>query len=185
VAAHAVRPHSRFPSLSGDVTPPRSGEVTTKGSPLLSLPHPRLRLAILAVATALLGVAAPAAPAAAPATQPPVPVHGNPYIETSLYFGTARPDGGPAVTDRQFHAFVDEVVTPAFPEGLSVQEAYGQYRDAHGTIERERSYELTLLYPASRARPNDTRIEHIRTAYNHRFAQESVARVDDRARVDF
>ncbi|MFJ8676523.1 DUF3574 domain-containing protein [Streptomyces sp. NPDC093589] len=152
------------------------------------MPPPRLRLAVLAVSTALLGVAAPAAPAApagAPATQPPHPVHGSPYIETSLYFGTARPDGGPAVTDRQFRAFVDEIVTPAFPAGLSVKETYGQYRDAHGTIERERSYELTLLYPTSRARPSDSEIEHIRAVYNRRFAQESVARVDDRARVDF
>ncbi|MEV0371049.1 DUF3574 domain-containing protein [Streptomyces sp. NPDC050636] len=164
--------------------------------------QPRLRLAVLALSTALLGAAAPAsapaaapasapavasasAPASAPASQPPQAVHGDPYIETSLFFGTARPDGGPPVTDKQFHAFVDEVVTPRFPDGLTIQEGQGQYRDAHGVIEHERSYELTLFYPTSKARPNDPAIEYIRSAYNKRFGQESVARVDDRARVDF
>lgn len=150
-----------------------------------ALRRPRLRLAVLALSTALLGAAAPAAPAAGPASRPPQPAHGSPYVETSLFFGTARPDGGPAVTERQFRAFLDEQVTPAFPEGLTVQEGYGQYRDAHGTIERERSWELTLFYPTSRADAVDPAIERIRTAYVQRFAQESVARVDDRARVDF
>ncbi|TJZ53115.1 DUF3574 domain-containing protein [Streptomyces piniterrae] len=150
----------------------------------------RLRIAVLALSTALLGAAAPAsapavAPASAHASQPPRAAHGAPYVETSLFFGTARPDGGPAVTDKQFHAFVDKVVTPRFPDGLTIQEGQGQYRDAHGVIEHERSYELTLFYPTSQAGPNDPKIEYIRDTYNKRFGQESVARVDDRARVDF
>ncbi|OKI10121.1 choline dehydrogenase [Streptomyces sp. CB02923] len=156
--------------------------------------RPRLRLAALALSAALLGAGAPTAyaafaaeerPAATSAAAPQKTVEGRPYIETGLLFGTARPDGGPPVTDKEFHAFVDEFVTPRFPGGLTVQDGYGQYLDSHGTIERERSYELTLLYPASETRPNDAKIEQIRAAYMKRFGQESVARVDDRARVDF
>lgn len=146
----------------------------------------RVRLAVLALSTALLGAAAPTSPPRiVPAEQPPQAFGGAPYVETSLFFGTARPDGGPAVTDRQFHAFVDEFVTPRFPDGLTIQQGQGQYRDAHGTIEHERSYELTLFYPTSQARRHDPEIERIRAAYNKRFGQESVARVDGRARVDF
>ncbi|MFI0212780.1 DUF3574 domain-containing protein [Streptomyces lydicus] len=148
--------------------------------------HVRPRAVVLVLSTALLGAAAPAAtPAGVLRAQPPQPVHGSAAIETSLFFGTARPDGGPAVTDRQFRAFVDTHITPDFPDGLTIQTARGQYRDAHGTIEHERSYELTLFYPTSQARRLDPRIERIRTAYKRRFGQESVARVDDRARVDF
>lgn len=156
--------------------------------------RPRRRLAAVALTAALLGAGAPTAYAAlydgqSEAGSGPGPaapaVEGRPYIETSLMFGTARPDGGPAVTEKQFRAFVDEVVTPRFPEGLTVQDGYGQYRDSHGTIERERSYELILLYPTGLARPNDPKIEQIRAAYMKRFAQESVGRIDDRARVDF
>ncbi|WP_175409460.1 DUF3574 domain-containing protein [Streptomyces sp. TRM64462] len=121
--------------------------------------------------------APPAAGAAAPGAEP--------FVETRLLFGTERPDGGPDVTDRQFTQFIDREVTPRFPAGLTVQEGRGQWRDASGTIERERSYELILLYPAADARPSGPRIEAIREAYKRQFGQESVARVDDRVRVDF
>lgn len=162
----------------------------TDSRPRTSPARPRLRLAALVLSAALLGAGAPTAYAALadedrPAAASQKAVEGRPYIETSLLFGTARPDGGPPVTDKEFHAFVDQFVTPRFPDGLTVQDGYGQYRDAHGTIERERSYELILLYPTSRSGPNDPKIEQIRTAYMKRFGQESVARIDDRARVDF
>ncbi|MFE3167137.1 DUF3574 domain-containing protein [Streptomyces sp. NPDC059224] len=114
-----------------------------------------------------------------------VPARGKAYVETRLFFGTARPDGGPAVTDRQFTAFVDKEVTPDFPDGLTVQSGRGQWRDAHGTIEKERSYELILLYPEPAAKSGDRKIEEIRRAYEKAFAQESVGRVDEQARVDF
>ncbi|MEF3112377.1 DUF3574 domain-containing protein [Streptomyces chrestomyceticus] len=166
----------------------------TDTRPRTSPARPRLRLAALALSAALLGAGAPTAyaalaeedrPAATAAATPQKTVEGRPYVETSLLFGTARPDGGPPVTDKEFHAFVDQFVTPRFPDGLTVQDGYGQYRDAHGTIERERSYELILLYPTSQSGPNNPKIEQIRTAYMKRFGQESVARIDDRARVDF
>ncbi|MFF4948587.1 DUF3574 domain-containing protein [Streptomyces chattanoogensis] len=150
----------------------------------------RSGLAAVALTAALLGAGAPAAYAArdareaAPAAASPI-AEGRPYIETTLLFGTIRPNGGPPVTKKEFRAFVDEFITPRFPDGLTVEEAYGQYRDAHGTIERERSYKVTLLYPTSQSRPNDPKIEKIRAEYLKRFDQESVARIDDRKRVDF
>ncbi|CAL9626202.1 hypothetical protein SUDANB105_05962 [Streptomyces sp. enrichment culture] len=54
-----------------------------------------------------------------------------------------------------------------------------------GVIEKERSYELILLYPVAEAAVGDRRIEEIRRDYEKRFAQEAVARVDSRTRVDF
>ncbi|WP_217554857.1 DUF3574 domain-containing protein [Streptomyces sp. GbtcB6] len=139
----------------------------------------------LAVAGILLAGAPTAYAALADGHSAAVPARGKPYIETRLLFGTARPDGGPAVTDRQFTAFVDKEVTPDFPDGLTVQNGRGQWRDAHGTIEKERSYELILLYPESAAKGSDRKIEEIRRAYEKAFAQESVGRVDEHAQVDF
>ncbi|MFI0777826.1 DUF3574 domain-containing protein [Streptomyces sp. NPDC021212] len=141
---------------------------------------PSARIAA-AVATVTLA-ATPAALADAPA---PAPAHGAPYVETRLLFGTERPDGGPPVTEKQFLAFVDRQITPRFPAGLTIQDGRGQWRDRNGTIERERSYEVTLLYPAPEAESRNPRIERIRTAYERRFAQESVARADTPTRVDF
>ncbi|GAA4926082.1 DUF3574 domain-containing protein [Streptomyces coeruleoprunus] len=149
----------------------------------------RVRLAATA-AVALLTLAAPAAYAAlddtatAPSTTTGA-ADAQPFMETRLLFGTARPDGGPDVTDRQFMAFVDREVTPRFPAGLTIQQGRGQWRDAAGKIERERSYELILLYPAADAGPSGPKIERIREAYRRAFGQESVGRVDDRVRADF
>ncbi|MEE1811915.1 DUF3574 domain-containing protein [Streptomyces sp. BE133] len=143
-------------------------------------------LAVLAVGTpvayATLGVDAPSASQSATSAGA---ARGKAYIETRLLFGTERPDGGPDVTDRQFLAFIDEEVTPRFPNGLTIQDGRGQWRDSHGVIERERSYELTLLYPASEARVRDVQIERIRNAYEKAFAQDSVARIEERTTADF
>jgi hypothetical protein len=160
---------------------PTQGDLMTK---------PRLRMAAVALSAALVGAGVPAVTAAldgnsAADARAGAEPQARPYVETHLLFGTARPDGGTPVTEAQFREFVDEFITPRFPDGLTVREAYGQYRDRHGAIERERSYELYLLYPTSRARAEDHKIEQIREAYNDRFQQESVARVDESARVDF
>ena len=82
-------------------------------------------------------------------------------------------------------AFVDKEVTPDFPNGLTVQNGRGRWRDVNGKIEKERSYELILLYPVSAAGANDRKIEEVRRAYEKAFGQEAVARVDDRTRADF
>ncbi|GAA2933672.1 DUF3574 domain-containing protein [Streptomyces enissocaesilis] len=135
----------------------------------------------------LLAVGAPAAYATFGEEAPPsrAAARGEAYVETRLFFGTGRPDGGPDVTDRQFADFVDRHVTGSFPDGLTVQDGWGQWRDAGGTIERERSYELILLYPASQAKARDPHIERVRDAYRRAYAQESVARLDDPVRAGF
>ncbi|MDQ0911869.1 hypothetical protein QFZ22_007854 [Streptomyces canus] len=139
----------------------------------------------LLTGTALLLAAAPTAYATLAEADSSVPERGVPYVETQLFFGTERPGGGPAVTDRQFMAFVDKEVTPGFPDGLTVQSGRGRWRDVSGRIWKERSYELILLYPVERAFASDRRIEEVRRAYEKTFGQESVGRVDDRARADF
>ncbi|MEV6173642.1 DUF3574 domain-containing protein [Streptomyces sp. NPDC051954] len=142
--------------------------------------------AAFAVAGLLLAVGAPTAYASLDdGTTSAAPQRGEAYVETQLFFGTARPDGGPAVTDRQFMAFIDKEVTPGFPNGLTVQSGRGQWKDVSGTIEKERSYELILLYPVAEAATSDRKIEEIRRDYEKAFGQESVGRVDDRAQVDF
>jgi hypothetical protein len=141
--------------------------------------------AALAVAGLLLAVGAPTAYATLDDEGTAVSSRGEPYIETQLFFGTARPDGGAAVTDKQFMAFVDEEVTPDFPDGLTIQAGRGQWREASGAIVKERSYELILLYPRARAQSSDRKVEEIRRAYEKAFGQEAVGRVDDKVRVDF
>ncbi|WP_030683175.1 DUF3574 domain-containing protein [Streptomyces sp. NRRL B-1347] len=153
----------------------------------LTLTGPRLAVA---AAAAVLAIGAPTAYAALDSDTSRAPAastaaRGKPFVETRLFFGTERPDGGPAVTDKQFMKFIDTEVTPGFPDGLTIQQGRGQWKDSNGRIERERSYELILLYPTADAKKSDKLIEEIRSDYEKKFAQDSVGRLDDRARVDF
>ncbi|MEU6993595.1 DUF3574 domain-containing protein [Streptomyces sp. NPDC046465] len=152
------------------------------------------RLAVAGAVTAVLAAGTPVAyaslndePRSASSAAPAASTveRGRPFHETRLFFGTERPDGGPAVTDKQFMRFIDEEVTPSFSDGLTVQDGRGQWRDSNGKIERERSYELILLYPTAETRTRDVQIEEIRSDYEKAFAQDSVARLDERTRVDF
>ncbi|MEU8434409.1 DUF3574 domain-containing protein [Streptomyces sp. NPDC029216] len=122
----------------------------------------------------------PTASAAQPAAE-----QGTPYISTHLYFGTGRHDGNPPITEEEFNRFVAEVVTPRFPSGLTLQEGRGQWRDKEGDINREKSYELTVMYPVREAAARNLDIEYIRRLYCKTWELESVGRADVRAQVDF
>jgi hypothetical protein len=100
------------------------------------------------------------------------------FARTELFFGTAKADGT-VVNDAQFMAFVDAEITPRFPDGLTLLEADGQFRNAAGEIIKEKSFVLILLYPAEEFRPSSRRINAMREEYKEQFQQESVLRVDD------
>ncbi|MFD3678831.1 DUF3574 domain-containing protein [Streptomyces sp. NPDC058613] len=129
---------------------------------------------------ALLGAGLPALVGAALHTEV-----GEPYQETRLYFGTGRPDGRDPVDEREFTRFLDREITPAFPEGLTVQDGRGQWREQDGDIVREASYEVVLLYPVKEAGERGARIERIRQAYEDRYRQDSVGRSDDEVTAEF
>ncbi|MEU7553996.1 DUF3574 domain-containing protein [Streptomyces sp. NPDC044571] len=110
---------------------------------------------------------------------------GAPYQETRLYFGTGRPGGRPPVGEKEFMRFLDREITPAFPEGLTLQDGRGQWRGQDGRTVRETSYEVVLLYPESEADERGARIERIRTAYEKQYQQDSVGRSDDKVTAEF
>ncbi len=113
---------------------------------------------------------------AACATPQNCPAPAKAATQVDLYFG--RDIRGKAeVSDVQWARFVDEEVTPRFPDGLTVTDARGQYRDTRtGRIDRERSKRLTLLLDdMASARP---KLDAIAEAYKRRFQQQSVLRVE-------
>jgi hypothetical protein len=137
-----------------------------------------------AVGAATLGVSAPVAfgqvaPAAAGACQDNFEPKGAArFTRTELYFGSNKPDGS-VVTPEQFQTFLDEEITPRFPDGLTLLTGLGQFRGSSARIERERSMLLILLYPTESSRSSSQKIEEIRTAYEKKFYQESVLRADE------
>jgi hypothetical protein len=98
-----------------------------------------------------------------------------------LYFGAAKPDGQVSADD--WRMFLDEVVTPRFPQGLSVWQASGQWKSAAGPIVREPSYVLNIVHESSET--TDAAIVGIMSAYKSRFRQEAVLRVRSTACVSF
>jgi hypothetical protein len=99
------------------------------------------------------------------------------FARTELFFGTAKPDG--TVTDGEFLAFLDRVVTPRFPDGLTLLKGDGQFRGEDGVIIKEDSFILILLYDVDTFTESSRKINAIRRLYREAFQQESVLRVDD------
>jgi hypothetical protein len=123
--------------------------------------------------TAILGLALSAC--AQPGTPPVCTAPLKPAIAIDLYFGRDKPAGG-EVTDAEWGAFLTEVVTSRFPDGLSVFDSSGQYREPTGRIVRERSKRLVVIVfdsPTHRAK-----LAEIIDAYKQRFGQYSVFRVE-------
>lgn len=105
------------------------------------------------------------------------------FIRTELYFGRNKPTGG-TVSDADWQTFVDDVVTPRFPDGLTILDADGQWKGKDGAIAREQSKVIVLLYPRKLRKAMNIKIEEIRGEYRRRFAQEAVMRIDITKSVD-
>ena len=70
-------------------------------------------------------------------------------VRDVVYFGRNRPDGG-TVSDAEWEAYLDSVVTPRFPAGFTVLEAEGHWRGQGGVVERERTHEEDSLSGSDR-----------------------------------
>jgi hypothetical protein len=102
-------------------------------------------------------------------------------VQDTLYFGTGSSDG--AVTNAAWASFLATTITPRFPQGLTVLDASGQWRNANGSLSHEATHVLQLVHPND-AR-NDMLIAEIISAYKTQFKQESVLRVTEHACISF
>ena len=108
---------------------------------------------------------------------------GGPMIEARLFFGRNIGDRL-GVTDRAWTKFVDREITPRFPDGLTIQDASGQWRDsATGRLIREASKIVTLL--TAQDAESLGKIRDIAEAYKTRFHQQAVGTVLRPACVGF
>ncbi|SRR5579872_5171535 len=127
----------------------------------------RTRAAVVAMTTILLagcrvGHVADVAPTAGPT-----------LISDRLYFGRNIHSGG-VVSDSAWNVFLDEVVTPRFPNGFGYSKTMGQWRYADGSIVREDGFALEVTHPLGS--PPDSTFAAIAAEYCRRFQQEAVAR---------
>ena len=102
-------------------------------------------------------------------------------VMDALYFGTAKPGG--VVTPEEWREFINQVVTPRFPQGLTSWEALGQWQTATGAIEREASHVLYVVHPETEE--SEFAVREIMRTYKTAFQQEAVLRVRSRVCVSF
>jgi len=88
------------------------------------------------------------------------------------------------VSETQWERFVDSEISPRFPDGLSVLDAKGEWRDsARNTIVHEPSKLVEIVLPG---KPDDVdALNQIARAYKTRFRQQSVGIVVRTACVSF
>jgi uncharacterized protein DUF3574 len=73
----------------------------------------------------------------------------------------------------QWQNFVDEEITSRFPNGFTIIDTQGQWRNRDGVTSRETGHELVII-----AADAQTKLGAIRDAYKRRFMQESVLLVE-------
>ena len=97
---------------------------------------------------------------------------GTPLLMADLFFGRSLPAGG-AVTNADWRDFLAREVTPRFPDGLTVLEGYGQWRQraTNRATSEPSTVVIIVTQPGSETL---RRLDAIREAYNVRFHQQSV-----------
>ncbi len=149
-----------------------------------------IRTALLAATLALTACASvppptsSAAPTAALQGDAARPAQAGGWVRSELYFGVGEESsveaGGPAdrpqterIGEAQWRAFLDKEVTPRFPDGLTVFDAYGQWL-FRGAAEPNRlaTKVLVILHEDTPQRRDD--IEAIRLAWKQATGHQSV-----------
>jgi hypothetical protein len=94
---------------------------------------------------------------------------GQAQLQTAqLFLGAKRPA---APKDGDLRRFVDQEVTPRFPDGVTVVDGGGQWKGSENRMIREASKVVLVVLPAS---GGGAKVEAVRTAYRSRFKQEPV-----------
>lgn len=101
----------------------------------------------------------------------PVCPPGQEHVRTARLFFGQTTTGRPWLSTVNFQKFVDEEITPRFPDGLTVMEGGGEWRGSENQLIREAAKVVVIVLP--RRGDAERRIEAVRAAYKARFQQDS------------
>src|SRR5579871_3868153 len=124
-----------------------------------------LRLHYLAIIASLLGLGGCASLPSV--CVPPA----QPMTSAEMFFG--RGVGARLVSERQFAAFLASEITPRFPDGLTVLDARGQWRNRErGAIAHEQSKLVKIIFADDAGKRAG--LDAIAERYRQKFHQQSV-----------
>jgi hypothetical protein len=152
------------------------------------LRHLVLAATLLALAgCASLGTTAPSGATASATLQGDAtrPGAATEWRRSELYFGVGdRDDPSTRIDDARWQAFLDREVTPRFPDGLTVFDAYGQWLfRGQATPERLDSKVLVILHPDTAE--DRAKIDAIRSAWKAETGHQSVLWASQVSEVSF
>lgn len=102
-------------------------------------------------------------------------------VQTTLYFGLKSADGR-GVSEQEWARFLAEVVTPRFPQGLTVFTAYGQGTNpGSDAVLAEMTKVLIIVHPDDAA--NASSIAEIKAKYSQDFGQTGVFHTETDVRI--
>jgi hypothetical protein len=113
------------------------------------------------------------------------PAQAQGWARSELYFGTgAEGSVEGAISEDRWRSFLDREVTPRFPDGLTVLDAYGQWL-SRGEAQPSRltSKVLVILHEDTPERASD--IQAIRSAWKAETGHQSVLWSKQSAQVSF
>ena len=135
----------------------------------MTIPRAHALRLILLLAAAGCSTFGSAEPAPAPGVQ----------VSERLFFGQSIPGGG-TVAEQDWTAFLRDVITPRFPQGLTVWKGEGQWLEAAGVLAREPVIVVEIVHAPGA--DLETSLEAISQEYKRRFRQEAVLRVTSTVR---
>ncbi|HEX2834164.1 MAG TPA: DUF3574 domain-containing protein [Thermoanaerobaculia bacterium] len=97
-------------------------------------------------------------------------------VSDRLFCGLSIPTGG-SVTQQDLDAFIEQAVTPRFPQGFTVWRAKGQWKGGN-----EEVMILEFLHPNEPGASQ--KVAEIAAEYRRRFHQEAVLRVTVPAQME-
>jgi len=132
---------------------------------MLRFPRPWILFCLLAIGSvSALGAVYGVRPVAAETGNQALGSGG--WVKTELYLGGTQ-QGGQIVSEADWSTFLAKVVTPAFPRGLTVYDAYGQIQQADGKIRRQTTRVVVIVLPRH---PNqEASVSSVIHAYQRQF----------------
>jgi hypothetical protein len=116
---------------------------------------------------------------AAPACQP----GSERWVRAELLFGLSR-KSSPEISAAEWAGFLADTVTPRFPDGLTVLDGRGQWRNRSTARVGAENAKIVLI-AAPEGVATQRKLTEIAEAYDRRFGQEAVGLVETPACVAF
>ena len=107
----------------------------------------------------------------------------NRLVETTLYFGQSKPDGG-MITEKEWNEFKVNYIAKVYSKGSTVLNATGSWLDpASHKLITEPTY--VVMHTYKRSQFMSKQIDSLRYWYKTLFQQQSVLRIDRKVKATF